>query len=112
MTDLFGPCAKRRVQAVLTSPSGEVFVAENVCLNPQPVCPRELGEGYAKCKSICQQVDHAEAQVLRMAGLSGSMGATLRITHHYACDECLARCKRAGVEKIEYLSPVNSERTP
>ncbi len=99
---LFGPCAKRRVQAVLTSPTGEVFIAENSCLNPQLVCPRARGEGYEKCKTICQQVGHAEPQVLRQAGLQHSMGAHLKITHHYACEECLIACKRAGVETIEF----------
>lgn len=107
---LFGPCAKRRMQAVLYGASGAVFAAENVCLNPQPVCPRKPGEGYDKCKTICQQVGHGEEQVIAMAG-EDARGGRLVISHWYACDRCLAMCKEAGIASIEFTSDVDSERT-
>ena len=108
---LFGPCAKRRMQAVLHGASGKVYVAENVCLNPQQTCPRAPGEGYEKCKTICQQVDHGEAQVIAAAG-EDARGGRLVITHRYACPPCEALCKKAGIASIEFASPVDSERTP
>jgi hypothetical protein len=110
MTLLHGPCAKRRTQAVLHCPDGQVFAAENVCLNPQPVCPREPGEGYAKCKSVCQQVGHSEAMVVAMAGPSAK-GARMFVSHWYACDACAAVSKAAGVAETIFTSPQDSERT-
>lgn len=110
MKALFGPCAKRRMQAVLVGASGHVYVAENVCMNPQPVCPRELGEGYEKCKTICQQVGHGEAQVIAAAG-ADAKGGRLTISHWYACPPCEELCRAAGVTEIEFASPVDSERT-
>jgi deoxycytidylate deaminase len=107
---LFGPCAKRRTQAVLTTLDGQVFAAENVCLNPQPVCPREPGEGYEKCRTICQQVGHSEAAVVALAG-PAAKGSTIRCSHWYACDACAAICKAAGVAEVVFTSPQDSERT-
>lgn len=107
---LFGPCAKRRVQAKLTTLDGEVFVAENVCLTPQPKCPRRIGEGYEKCTTVCHQVGHAEALVIQAAG-GKAAGAHIDVTHHYACDACLQKMRAAGVIAIEYRSPVDSVRT-
>jgi deoxycytidylate deaminase len=107
---LFGPCAKRRMQAVLTGASGRVYAAENVCLNPQPVCPREPGEGYDKCKSVCQQIGHGEAQVIAAAA-SDARGGRLVISHWYACPSCEVLCRAVGIQHIEYTSPVDSERT-
>lgn len=111
MTLLFGPCAKRRTQAVLTATDGRVFAAENVCLNPQPVCPREPGEGYEKCRTVCQQTAHAEAQVIAMAG-PAAKGARMVCSHWYACAPCEALCRAAGVASMEFTSPQDSERTP
>jgi deoxycytidylate deaminase len=107
---LFGPCAKRRTQCVLTTTTGETFAAENVCLNPQPVCPREPGEGYEKCRTICRQVGHSEAMVVAMAG-PAARGATIVCSHWYACDACAAICKAAGVAEVVFTSPQDSERT-
>lgn len=110
MTPLFGPCAKRRMQAVLYGASGKVYAAENVCLNPQPVCPREPGEGYEKCQSICRQVAHGEVQVIAQAG-ADARGGRLVISHWYACPSCEALCRAAGIADIQFTSPVDSERT-
>lgn len=106
---LFGPCAKRRTQAVLVTLVGQVFVAENVCRNPQAVCPRAPGEGYEKCRTICQQVGHAEEQVLAAAG-EAARGGRLQVTHWYACDPCATKAEAAGVV-VECVAPQDSERT-
>jgi deoxycytidylate deaminase len=108
---LFGPCAKRRTQAVLTTVTGEKFVGENVCLNPQPVCPREEGEGYEKCKSICQQLGHAEEQAIQAAG-DKARGSTIDVTHWYACKPCSRIALEAGVKNITCVAPEDSVRTP
>lgn len=106
---LFGPCAKRRTQGLLVGRSGAVYVAENVCLNPQPVCPRLPGEGYEKCKSVCQQVEHAEIQILRAAG-DDAHGQELTVTHWYPCPRCEVACAAAGVT-VKCIAPQDSERT-
>jgi hypothetical protein len=107
---LFGPCAKRRVQAVLIGASGKAYAAENVCLNPQAVCPRAPGEGYDKCKTICRQVAHAELQVLDLAG-ADAHGGRMQVSHWYACDACAATVKAAGVADVAFTAPQDSERT-
>jgi hypothetical protein len=53
-------CAKTIVTAVLTCADGQRFTGTNYCQNPQATCPREPGEGYEKCGTICQQPYHAE----------------------------------------------------
>lgn len=106
---LFGPCAKRRMQAVLTGASGRVYVGENVCLNPQDSCPRLPGEGYEKCKTICKQVGHGEEIALQAAG-EDARGGSLRITHHYLCKSCEVLVARSGVTDVELLSEVDSEQ--
>ena len=98
-----GPCAKRRVICEIW-PKGEMFIiGENSCENPQPVCPRLLGEGYEKCKSICRQGDHAERDALRRvkeAGISVK-GATAYITGHYwMCELCGKALRDAGIKKV------------
>ena len=62
-----GPCAKRRVSCTIIDRGGRVFTGENDCANPQAVCPRAPGEGYEKCRSICQQAGHAEIMALEAA---------------------------------------------
>lgn len=110
MTALFGPCAKRRTQAVLIGASGKAYAAENVCLNPQPVCPRLPGEGYEKCTTICRQTSHAELQVLDMAG-ADARGGRMQVSHWYACDACAAAVKCAGVDSVQFTAPQEGERT-
>ena len=99
---LFGPCAKRRTQAILVTLKGATYVGENVCLNPQPVCPREPGDGYEKCKTICQQVGHAEEQAVLAAGADAE-GATITVSHTYGCGNCMALCNAAGVAKVDFV---------
>lgn len=96
---LHGPCAKVRVQAVLIGRSGKAYVGENLCLAPQPVCPRLPGEGYEKCVSICAQLHHAEEQALRMAG-TDARGGVMLVGYHYCCDACTEAMIDAGVARV------------
>lgn len=95
-----GPCAKVRVRCTITTPSGEQFVGENVCQSPQDTCPREEGEGYEKCQSICRQLGHAEAVAAYLAGDAAKGGWALLEGHTYACDPCKAALASIGVTKI------------
>lgn len=103
MSDLYGFCAKARVQALLTGRSGRVYAGENVCLNPQPVCPREEGEGYDKCKTVCQQLHHAEIQAVLAAG-EDAWGGSIRVGYKYCCAECTRALDAAGVLLIELVT--------
>ena len=99
-----GPCAKQRVVAEITTPSGARFYGENLCFRPQETCPRgemPSGKGYHLCQSICVQSGHAEINALTAAGASAN-GATLTLYGHtYACDACQAAARQAGIAEIK-----------
>jgi hypothetical protein len=109
-----GPCAKRRVQCLIIPYGMAPIMGENDCANPQPVCPRLPGEGYEKCKTVCQQAGHAEIVALRKAQeWTERAGATLYKAkaylrgHHYFCEECGKALRDAGVASmtVEYDAP-------
>lgn len=82
---------------MITSRAGDVYEGENDCANPQPVCPRLPGEGYEKCRSVCDQAGHAEIEALKKAG-AAAVGATAVIYgHYYACEPCAAALRDAGI---------------
>jgi deoxycytidylate deaminase len=87
-----GPCAKRRVTAVLIV--GDMhFTGSNDCKQAARVCPRKPGEGYESCKVICDQTGHAE-DIAIQAALLKVKAATLRGAKMYLfglkepCEEC------------------------
>lgn len=102
-----GPCAKRTVTCLIesTHPSGELEWVEgsNWCANPQPVCPREPGEDYTKCKTICRQSGHAETNAVALAKKSGISliggSATIR-GHYWICEPCGKALRDAGVARV------------
>ena len=78
----------------------------NGCENPQLVCPRNVGEGYAKCKTVCQQGDHAERDALREAravGLTLAGAYAILTGHYWMCEECGRALAEAGVMHIDIL---------
>lgn len=103
-----GPCAKRRVVCYLYAQGEEQYDirGENDCANPQPTCPRLPGEGYEKCKDICQQAGHAEMVALRKAK---TLGADLQgwsamiLGHYWICEPCGWALLEAGIKRV-YLS--------
>lgn len=108
-----GPCAKRQVIATLVLPCGLDFVGENVCRNPQPVCPREPEEGYEKCVSVCAQVGHAEVvaltQALHRVHLSSLRGGKLYVEgHDHACPNCRSLAGLLGVDIVIGEPPIRA----
>lgn len=100
-----GPCAKVTVRCTLVTPSGEQFVGENWCHNPQTVCPRAPGEGYEKCLSICLQEGHAEVVALRLAGPK-ALGARAYVEGHtHACRNCQEELFARGVRSLTIGEP-------
>lgn len=100
-----GPCAKRRVQCLIYPIGMAPIYGENDCANPQTTCPRLPGEGYEKCKTVCQQDGHAELVALRKAKLgdagSSLWGASAHIRgHHWLCEPCGLALKEAGISKV------------
>lgn len=101
-------CAKTTVMCRITLPEDSkgivrVVVGYNDCENPQTVCPRALGEGYEKCKTICNQQGHAEIQALAAVHAAGlkAYGACAEIWGHtHACKDCQEALYAAGVEWI------------
>lgn len=85
-------CAKRTVVCIIVARDGRYATGSNICGNPQVSCPREAGEGYQKCKTVCRQGAHAEINALTEAKRIGLLlwGATAYIIgHNHACQDCL-----------------------
>ena len=97
-------CAKTTVACKIVASDGTVFVGTNSCVNPQPVCPREPGEGYTKCRTICQQQGHAEIQALRLAGEKAKGGVAYLRGHTYACQSCQEALFGAGIAFLRVIS--------
>lgn len=98
---LKGKCAKATIKCTLATHDYKHFVGENWCENPQETCPRQLGEGYEKCKDICKQIGHAE----EVAG-DKALGTRAYIEGHtYACMKCQHILFDAGVKSISIGSP-------
>ena len=117
--DYIMTCAKRNVIAVLQSRNCEedFLMASNECNNPQDVCPREDGEDYTKCRTICQQSGHAETEVLKL--VKSWMDLTYYdltiIGHDRMCPECTNAIADAGIINITFKprpdSMVNDQYT-
>jgi len=99
-------CAKKRVTCIIVDGKGNPYIGHNDCRKPQEKCPREPGEGYEKCKSICDQEDHAEIMALKAAGsaANGAVAHLYGITHY--CDACQKALFSAGV--IALMCPIES----
>lgn len=61
-------CAKKRVSCHLYFDDRMfISVGYNDVDTPQEVCPRDKGEGYHKCKTVCGQQSHAEVAAIQNA---------------------------------------------
>lgn len=93
-----GPCAKRQVVCVIIDAENyRSFRGENDCSNPQAVCPREPGEGYEKCQSVCGQAGHAEIEAVRAAGEFARGGTAQLWGHYWMCEPCGRALREAGI---------------
>lgn len=100
-------CAKKKVTCVIFTPNGESFVGTNDCSNPQDTCPRNPGEGYDKCKSICEQEGHAEIMALKAAGANANRAVAHLYGIEYYCPACQKALFSAGV--IALMAPITRE---
>lgn len=93
-------CAKRRVICVIATPGNRYVFGSNDCRNPQPTCPREPGEDYTKCRTICDQEGHAEIVALiraRERGLDLKHAVAQIEGINHVCRECANALTDAGV---------------
>lgn len=102
-------CAKHRVICILSDDSGSrVMIGENLCMNPQVTCPREEGEGYEKCETVCEQMGHAEEQALANWNSkwrdTPPTHAVIR-GHERVCDNCAQILEDAGVTTLIIAEP-------
>ena len=95
-------CAKQITTCTITTVCGKKYYGENDCLVKQDKCPREEGEGYDKCKSVCFQIGHAEEVAVHNALKAGAKleGATAEIGHHRICDNCNNLLANHGISNI------------
>lgn len=94
-----GPCAKQKVLCILWK-RDSIWIGENYCRNSQEVCPREPGEGYEKCKSICDQVGHAEEVALSRAREHAKGCSAELVGHDHYCASCQRQLFAAGVVSL------------
>lgn len=107
---MIGPCAKTTVVCTLVTPTGKRFVGTNYCNNAQALCPRLLGEGYEKCRSVCQQAGHAEIVALDVAGAEARGSRAYIEGHTYACQHCQEALFAAGVLSLTIGPPPSEVR--
>lgn len=96
-------CAKKVVKCVIETPKGDYFYGDNSVRNPQDVCPREEGEDYTKCKTICDQPGHAEEMALkaaRDAGVDVSGGRVFISGIDHYCKSCQRKLYAAGIKEL------------
>lgn len=97
-------CAKKQVTCVLVKGEEIIAVGRNSCRNPQTTCPRLPGEGYEKCKTVCDQPGHAEEIALERAGeeAKGCTAVLFGIGHY--CKTCQLKLFEAGVVALKVLN--------
>lgn len=103
-----GPCAWGIVRCTIVAADGRRWVGENSCHNPQSRCPRLPGEGYAKCRNVCDQPTHAEVAAARLVPRRDYWrpGIVAYIEgHDYACWPCLDMLRSIGVGKVRFSPP-------
>lgn len=102
-----GPCAKLQTKCFIVTIDDEKFIGENWCASPQKECPREEGEGYEKCKTICKQLGHAEQVAVELAGEKAKGGTAHVVGHSYVCRECQEALYGAGIKYISMVGESN-----
>src|ERR1700743_2583741 len=100
-------CAKCIVTCTIVTDHGK-FTGTNACAQPQTTCPREPGEGYSKCQSICQQEGQAEIIALRKAGEHAKGGYAIIRGIGHVCRYCQEALVEAGVRWF-CISEINAD---
>lgn len=97
-----GPCAKTTVRCVLINMLTDevVAVGENVCMTPQETCPRVGDEGYEKCKTVCNQVGHAEEVAAYLIRNNNQPLISYITGHTNYCQNCESILRKVGVVKF------------
>lgn len=102
-----GTCPRRRVGAVLVDRDNQIIsTGYNGAPRGLPHC-REAGCLLDE-QGRCKRTAHAEANALLQAGRSRTVGATLYSTD-FPCSECANLIIQAGVCRIVYLRPYESQ---
>ncbi len=105
-------CAKHVTTCEIKTIDGATYYGENDCLVVQVECPREEGEGYDKCKTVCFQIGHAEEVALLHALHDGAHleGATATIGHERICDNCKKLLETHGITDFKFKGMNNETK--
>lgn len=107
---MIGRCAKKIVVCKIVLTNGTEFIGTNDCFNPQFQCPRFPGDNYSKCRSICNQLGHAEQVALYKAigaftyweeVLKGAKAYIKGIS--WVCRQCQEVLYQHGIESISIV---------
>lgn len=109
------PCAKTAVYAMLITLDGEEYFGANWMTNCDvTVCPRLAGDGYDKCKTVCNQAFHAECSALADCNdtyADNSVGGEVFIVGHtICCDNCQKEMANNGIVYAASLDSGNEYR--
>ena len=109
-----GLCAKRPVACILIDRKGNRIEGTNWCVNPQKVCPRQEGDDYSKCSTICEQNSHAEIDALRRAAMTRNFNIegsiAILVGHDYFCQDCQIKLFDAGVASLRRMKTCDAKQ--
>jgi deoxycytidylate deaminase len=103
-----GPCADKRVRCEIITKDGRSAIGFNDCLNPQTTCPRQPGDDYTKCVTVCAQPGHAEITAVlkaRARGLDLTGARAFLSGIEFICQHCRRETKAAGISRIYIGAP-------
>jgi DNA (cytosine-5)-methyltransferase 1 len=100
-----GRCAKAHVTCTIISAIDKrTVIGTNEVANAQAACPREPGDDYTKCKTICRQHGHAEEIALekaRVAGLELQHAVAVISGIDWICKSCGSQLREAGIARVQ-----------
>lgn len=94
-------CKKQTTVAIIMKNNQVISIASNYIKNNIQECPRKnmpTGQSYDLCKTICNQVGHAEENACKLAEDDAKGAVLYLIGHYYICNSCLDVMKKYKID--------------